>query len=651
MAEAPLSILRGIDERANAAYGRGGGAPTPASPDLTAGAPASPSGPKEKNIFGKTWEKTKEGGGWLVDALWKKEDVRASLLTGTTLSLIRAGLNWGTGGMGLGLSIGFGAVGGGIKAAQSEIYRQATDRKAQLEEKVRLAPVTVTKEDSDRLDELREAKIWSIKAKFRAAEDKKQIAKAAFRGLWWGAVGAAIGVELSKFDLAGLLNEHRDALLQRHDGAKFGFLAGGLAGSTERLVKAVRLKSGEKFSFKKMGAIVVGSAVAGALLGEGIEQVVKSVGIKFPGTETPSVKPADQPVGVTGSGEAAKPAVAAPAEKLGVVAPAGGEQAAVPGAGQVDSPPGSMAEVMRPEAKTMVSPDADLGAKTEDLTKLRDTEVHALTEYRGAQDYAKELWGVLNDPNNTEKLNPFDNNLPPVTEEGVKAAVYDANIKLYELDQSGSRLVDHAWEIKTPGNMDSLNATAQKEFGEYQGAQAYADSLKPGDVGANGNVISIEDVRAAHEEAKNQFEQAQSAIRNSELIQNSDSRRWVPQLPEEVRGLPNFFDQEISVKPGSSFWDSWDIKHGYFASDLEDGWINPANGVTQEDVVKGMIKQFAEENGHPLDKIPAGTIKLSDLDLTDEQKAAIRKALATNSVSNYQDQGVKAFRTALKRAA
>lgn len=92
----------------------------------------------------------------------------------------------------------------------------------------------------------------------------------------------------------------------------------------------------------------------------------------------------------------------------------------------------------------------------------------------------------------------------------------------------------------------------------------------------------------------------------------------------------------ITVPEGGNFWGSLDIPTNYFPSNQPEGWLNADNGVTQEEVVRGMVVDFAKTNGHNLNQIMPGTYSLKDVaGLTNEQESMIGKVLATRKVEDY----------------
>ena len=293
----------------------------------------------------------------------------------------------------------------------------------------------------------------------------------------------------------------------------------------------------------------------------------------------------------------------------------------------------------------------------ERLTDLRDINAQAYADSVKASDYAKKLDEVLKDPNNLEKRNPFDAGLPTVTEGGVIAAERDAVFRKYEAALASKALMEEGNRLRTPTVLTDLNNAATGEQKQAAGAKAYVEFLQKnfdeGKPGPNGNPITENDIAQANLEAQRQEYESQSAVRNLAIVKEPSKFGPSPGgliLPEERFGQPNFFDQQITIKPGSSFWDSWNIRPEYFVDQEADGWVNPENGVTQEAVVKDMIVKFARENRTPLPT--SGSFNLKDLNLTDEQKDAVRKALGTRSATQYIGGGaMKAFQSALKKAA
>jgi hypothetical protein len=110
----------------------------------------------------------------------------------------------------------------------------------------------------------------------------------------------------------------------------------------------------------------------------------------------------------------------------------------------------------------------------------------------------------------------------------------------------------------------------------------------------------------------------------------------VTPTPEAEVVTPDFFNQVVEIKdPGDTFWRSLEVPKDFFAPTQENGWVNPLNGVTQEDVIRDLVIKFARANGKELGLVHVGdTFKLKDL-LTPDQMEIVRKALATKSATDY----------------
>lgn len=107
---------------------------------------------------------------------------------------------------------------------------------------------------------------------------------------------------------------------------------------------------------------------------------------------------------------------------------------------------------------------------------------------------------------------------------------------------------------------------------------------------------------------------------------------------EATRAIPANIDSYFSthsvhVDPGRSFWSSFELPDEFFPNNTP--WVNPENGVTQMDVVRDMVRQFASANGHQLEQIQPGDIDLDKLELTDEQKRVIAETLKTTNAKDY----------------
>lgn len=92
----------------------------------------------------------------------------------------------------------------------------------------------------------------------------------------------------------------------------------------------------------------------------------------------------------------------------------------------------------------------------------------------------------------------------------------------------------------------------------------------------------------------------------------------------------------VTIPEGGSFWNSIQMPPEDLAFGSPDGWINPENGVSQEDVVRGYLVKYAAGHGSDLDRIKAGTYSFKSLvGLTDEEEDFIGKILATKSAEEY----------------
>lgn len=273
----------------------------------------------------------------------------------------------------------------------------------------------------------------------------------------------------------------------------------------------------------------------------------------------------------------------------------------------------------------------------QNLAHLREVANKEGLEAEGARRYAITL------KQNLGKLNPFNQDLGIVTEEAVANARADANFQEYESALADQRMVEAAealkpqiGSIRVPG---SLQYIAEVEHGQWEGAAKYAESLKEGTPGPNGNIVNIEDIKAANTDTQIQWAEADSARKDLDLVK--DPIPFVPpadHLVPEVRiGLPNFGDQVITVPEGSSFWSSWEIDSKYLAQDTPKGWVNFENGVTQADVVKGEVVNIARENGVDLNHIKAGEYRLEDLVKTKGQWLRVRRIMFTKSLKDYKD--------------
>ena len=244
-----------------------------------------------------TASKVKDSAVFLKDTLITREDIQANLLTGTGIALIRAGINWGTGGTGLAVSAAVGAGLGGVRGGLGEVYKQYESQKTEVKKRLEDATTNGTTPDTADLKKNYEAdqtKLLDVWKRYQALEDKGAVNRAALRGAAYGALGAAIGVELKEYGVAdfvkGKLEEHVEKI------GVVKSLAVGLGGSAlgaslgffERYFRG---KKGELASRRTAVQMVVGG-----LLGAGAAEYIfsmagsENVDSMFTGSSAPTAE-------------------------------------------------------------------------------------------------------------------------------------------------------------------------------------------------------------------------------------------------------------------------------------------------------------------------------------------------------------------------
>lgn len=281
----------------------------------------SPIGQKLKNLPKNTWE-----------TFVTREDLRANLLTSTGIAVFRAGLNWGTGGLGWAATIGAGAGFGGIRAGVNAYTKEFSQIQKQLKEQIESG--SLSDEDKAlaeiRLDRLENTSLRNVRARFRELSRENRVnnvTKAVVRGAVIGALGAAVGAEINELGIADFIKDRLTALSMLHDyfrGSETLFqniIAGGssvtgtgagalwgLPNPTEQAKLPPEKRRRYKLTTGIKGAVI--GAITGGILGEYMPAIITYAQEAFSLGKLPDAERVRNVLDeVRAAEEAAKPAV------------------------------------------------------------------------------------------------------------------------------------------------------------------------------------------------------------------------------------------------------------------------------------------------------------------------------------------------------
>lgn len=196
-----------------------------------------------------------------LEAYRNNDAFRAKIQTTLTIALIRAGINWGTGGLSWVASGALGAGAGATRAFIAETNKAFAQEKqkvaGRIEETRRTTGGSAADEDLEQIHRLESTANWDLMKKFRAVENKKVLLREVGEGAVAGLLGGIIGVSLEAY-----LPSHSEISLIGNIGR--GSLTGGTMGTINRLST---FKPREIFSKKTGYQVITGAVFGGAFAG------------------------------------------------------------------------------------------------------------------------------------------------------------------------------------------------------------------------------------------------------------------------------------------------------------------------------------------------------------------------------------------------
>lgn len=258
-------------------------------------------------------QKMKKLPGGLWNSLMKKEDLKANLATAGTFALIRAGINWGTGGLGLAASVGVGGVAGGVRAGIGATYKEFAQERQKLAAKIQQDIIdkgSADEADQEKLMRLENTSYWNLKRRYQAlpAESRDNVWQGIKRGAFFGALGAGVGFEIKEWGVvdkaSNLLGRFWKEDSNRSAIETFGGAITANILNWRRMVS--KLKKRDHLSNKEIAFTTIGASFYGAFLGV----VAGEAGTEIFDALKPSAIPAPEATKVATPGEARSAATA-----------------------------------------------------------------------------------------------------------------------------------------------------------------------------------------------------------------------------------------------------------------------------------------------------------------------------------------------------